>query len=163
MAKKKETTLTSWEAVDGALRRMGEVDIALSKIEGDMTLRINEIKSVAEVKAEGLKAERKALEKDITLFAGGRKGEFAKNRNKELAFGEVAFRVTTKIAITSVKACVSAMEALGFHNYLRVEKKPDKELMLDLDDQTLARVGATRKVTDKIRIVPNMEKVKEAA
>lgn len=162
MAKKKETTLKGWDEVDSVLRRMGEIDIALAKVEGDMTLRINQIKAEADAKAEGLKAERKTLEEDITLFAEERKGEFAKNRTRELTFGVVAFRVTRKIVIKSKAACLAAMHALGLESYVRRIEEPDKEAMEGLDDATLAKVGASRKVADNIRIEPSMEKIKEA-
>ncbi|MBF0487875.1 MAG: host-nuclease inhibitor Gam family protein [Nitrospirae bacterium] len=101
--------------------------------------------------------------KAITAFCEEHKHEFAKTRSKELTFGTVAYRVTTKIVIRSLKACVAAMEALGLAQYLRIEKKPDKEIMLNLDDQTLAKVGASRKTEDNLRIEPAMEKIKEAA
>lgn len=153
----------SWDHVDACLRHMGETDIAIEKIQGDMTLRINEIKAAAEAKAEGLKKARKDLEEAITNFCEKHKDEFAKKRSRELTFGVIAYKVTTKIVVRAKKACVAAMEALGLSQYLRVEKEPDKELMLNLDDQTLAKIGASRKIEDKLRIEPAIEKIKEAA
>lgn len=155
--------ISDWDQVDAALRRMGEIDIAVEKIQGDMTLKINEIKAQAETKAEGLKKERKDHEDAITAFCEIHKDEFAKKRSRELTFGVIAYKVVTKIVIRSKKACVAAMEALGLSQYLRIEKEPDKELMLNLDDQTLAKVGATKKTEDKLRIEPAIEKIKEAA
>ena len=153
----------SWDHVDSSLRRMGEIDIAVEKIQGDMTLKINEIKASAETRAEGLKKERKDHEEAITNFCEKHKDEFMKKRSRELTFGVIAYKVTTKIVIRAKKACVAAMEALGLSQYLRVEKEPDKELMLNLDEQTLAKIGATKKTEDKLRIEPAIEKIKEAA
>jgi len=163
MKKSTAPVLISWEQVDEALKRMGEIDIAISKIEGDMTLRINEIKAEAEAKVEAIRSERKALEKMVTAFAESKKDEFLKTRTKELTFGVISFRVTTKIIIRAKKACVAAMEALGLDGYLRIVKEPDKDLMLNLDDATLARIGASRKIEDRLKIEPNIEKVKDAA
>ena len=67
-----------WQDVDNALRRMGEIDIKLSDLEGKMTLKINEIREEFDTKAEGLKAERKKLEAEITAFVEIRKDEFLK-------------------------------------------------------------------------------------
>ncbi|MBF0554135.1 MAG: host-nuclease inhibitor Gam family protein [Nitrospirae bacterium] len=159
----KPTDIKTWDGVDSALRRMGEIDIAVENIQGSMTLKINELNAQAETKAEGLKKERQVIEKAITAFCEEHKHEFAKTRSKELTFGVVAYRVTTKIAIRSIKACVAAMKAFKLKKYLRIEEKPDKELMLNLDDQTLAKVGAARKTEDNLRIEPAMEKIKEAA
>lgn len=164
MAKVKEAVakISAWEAVDASLRRMGEIDIAVEKIQGDMTLKINEIKEAAATKAEGLKVERAALEYQITQFCEEHKTDFAKKRTKEFTFGVIAFKVTTKIVIRAKKACVAAMEALGLQQYLRIIKEPDKDLMLNLDEQTLVKVGAARKTEDKLRIEPAIEKIKEA-
>jgi len=164
MAKVKTITIIDdWDQADICLRRMGEIDIAVEKIQGDMTLKINEIKEAAATRAEGLKVERAALEYQITQFCEGNKTDFAKKRTKELTFGVIAFKVTTKIVIRAKKACVAAMEALGLQQYLRITKEPDKDLMLGLDDQVLAKVGASKKIEDKLRIEPAIEKIKEAA
>jgi phage host-nuclease inhibitor protein Gam len=154
--------LTSWDEVDASIRRMGEIDIRIGKAMGDLTLKVNEFKAEVEIKVEAMKKEHQALEQAIAAFCEERKEEFAKKRSKELTFGLIAYKVTTKIAIRSIKACVAAMEALGLEKYLRVEKKPDKETMINLDDQTLAKVGASRKTEDNLRIEPYIEKVKDA-
>ncbi|NLT22581.1 MAG: host-nuclease inhibitor protein Gam [Syntrophorhabdus sp.] len=157
----KTSDYTDWPEVDGALRRMGEIDIKLQKLEGEMTLKINEIKAEYDVKAEGLKAEHKAIEENITLFAESRKQEFARVRSKDLTFGVVAYRVVTKVVLKSKAATVAALKALGLVQYLRIIEEPDKEAMSGLDATTLAKCGATLKTEDKLRIEPNMEKIKE--
>ncbi|MBF0321222.1 MAG: host-nuclease inhibitor Gam family protein [Nitrospirae bacterium] len=128
MAKVKKSEIKTWDEVDAALRRMGEIDIAVESIQGNMTLQINELKAQAETKAEGLKKERQVIEKVITAFCEEHKDEFAKTRPKELTFGVVAYRVVTSIVIRSKKACVAALEALNLDKYLRIEKNPTKNL-----------------------------------
>jgi phage host-nuclease inhibitor protein Gam len=150
-----------WNEVDNALRRMGEIDIRLAKLEGEMTLKVNEIKAEYDVKAEGLRVQRKALEEQITLFAEFRKEEFAKIRSKDLTFGVVAYRIVSKVVVKSKAATVAALEALHLDSYLRVIKEPDKEAMTGLDAGTLAKVGASLKTEDKLRIEPNIERIKE--
>lgn len=157
----KTSDYTDWNEVDGALRRMGEIDVRLQKLEGQMTLKINEIKADYDAKAAGLKAERKAIEENIGLFAESRKQEFAKVRSKDLTFGVVAYRVATKVVVKSKAATVAALKALGLQQYLRIVEEPDKEAMSGLDATTLAKVGATLKTEDKLRIEPNMERIKE--
>jgi phage host-nuclease inhibitor protein Gam len=159
----KASEFENWENVDGGgLRRMGEIKIKLGKLEGEMTLKINEIKSDYDTRAEGLKAEYKSIEDQITLFAEERKGEFAKNRTKNLTFGVVAYRVTSKVVIRSKAACLAAMRALGLTQYIRTTEEPDKEAMSGLDAAVLAKVGAVLKTEDKPRIEPNIEKIREA-
>jgi len=161
--KKALQILSSWDEVDQRLRRMGEIDIATERIEGEMTLRINEIRAHYEEEAEILKAERQALEDAINAFADDHKEEFAKTRSKDLTFGFVAYRIVKKIVIRSNEACVAALRALKLDQYIRIVEEPNKEAMADLDDNQLAKVGAKRKIDDKFRIEPNIERIKEAA
>lgn len=163
MAKKQESSYKSWEDVNLAIRRMGEIDIQVDKLQGEMTLKINEIKSKFDVKSQGLLAERKNIEKNITLYTDTCKDEFAKTRHKELTFGKVAYKVTTKLIIKSVEACLAALKALNMNDYIRIKEEPDKEAMAELDQITLAKVGASIKVEDKLRIEPNLEKLKDIA
>ncbi len=155
--------ISSWEEVDQYLRRIGEIDIAIAMIEGNMTLQINEIRAKYEAEAEPLRHERLTLEAAIAAFVEDHKEEFAKTRSKELTFGVVAFRIVKKIVIRSIKATIAAMHALHLEQYIRTIEEPDKELMADLDDNTLSKIGAVRKVEDRLRIEPNLEKIKEAA
>lgn len=164
MAKKKiETTLAGWDQVNEALRRMAEIDIALGEIEGRLTLEINDAKAGAEAEAGPHKEARRSLEADITAFCEEHKEEFAKVRSKEFTFGLIGYRVVAKLVIKSKKACLAAMRALGLDSYIRVIEEPDKDAMDGLDDATLARIGASRKTEDKLRIEPNLEKLKEVA
>ena len=163
MAKKKESKYANWEDVNLAVRRMGEIDIQVDRLQGEMTLKVNEIKSKYDAKSQGLLAERKEIEKDITLFTDTCKDEFTKTRHKELTFGKVAYKVTSKILIKSKDACLAALKALKMSDYIRIKEEPDKEAMVNLDQITLAKVGASIKVEDKLRIEPNLETLKELA
>lgn len=163
MAKKKESKYANWEEVNLAVRRMGEIDIQVSRLQGEMTLKVNEIKSKYDAKSQGLLAERKEIEKEITLFTDTCKDEFTKTRHKELTFGKIAYKVTSKILIKSKDACLSALKALKMTDYIRIKEEPDKEAMVNLDQVTLAKVGASIKVEDKLRIEPNLETLKELA
>ena len=154
-----------WNEVDAGLRRMGEIDIRLEEIEGDMTLRLNEISAEYEAKAEGLRGERKKIQTNIELFAGDRKGEFASVRSKELTFGTVAYRIVHRVVVRSRKVTVAALEAMELTSCLRITKEPDKEAMKSLGTGTLARVGAALKTNDRLSIEPNIERIshREAA
>ena len=160
---KKETTLASWDEVNNALRRLGEIEIMGQEYEGQMTLEINEIRD-RYGKEFGLLAEEQAvIETDIASFVAANKAEFLKVRSKTLDFGTLAFRVTKKIVLRNTKAVVAAIKALGWQQYLRIKEEPDKEALDGLSDTELARIGVTRKTEDRLRIEPNIERLKEAA
>lgn len=161
MPRKKEVILKNWDQVDEGLRRLGEIEIELGKIEGELTIKVNKAKEDADIFARGLKKEKKSLEVGISDFCDENKNAFLKKRSRDLTYGIVAYKTTKKIIIRSNKACVAAMEALKMEKYLRIEKKPDKELMLELDDGILAKIGASKKIEDRIRIEPAIEKIKD--
>jgi phage host-nuclease inhibitor protein Gam len=154
-----------WQEVDNALRRLGEIEIHVTQLEGEMTLKLNEIREDYDTRAEGLKAEYRRIETGIELFTEARKEEFTKVRSRELTFGTIAYRIVHKVTIKSKKATVAALEVLGLGSYLRIVKEPDKEAMKSLDAGTLAKVGASLKTDDQLSIEPNIEslKSKEAA
>lgn len=157
------SSIKTWDEVDQALRRMGEIDIATQKILGNLTLKVNGLKATAEEDAGPLNAERKEIEESVAAFCEEHKDEFARQRSKELTFGLIAYRIVTKIVIRSKEACLAAMHALKLDSYIRIIEEPDKLAMEGLDDAVLAKVGAKRKTEDKLRIEPNLERLKEAA
>lgn len=163
MAKKKESKFNNWEDVNLAVRRMGEIDIQVNNLQGKMTLKVNEIKSAYDSKSQGLLAERKEIEKDISLFTDNCKDEFAKTRHKDLTFGKIAYKVTSKLVIRSIDACLAALKALEMNSYIRIKEEPDKDALASLDQLTLAKLGASIKVEDKLRIEPNLETLKDLA
>lgn len=161
-----ENGVNSWEQVDDALRRMGEIEIAVTKIGADATLKINEIKDEAKTKAAGLESERKHLEKIVTLFAESRKAEFAKKRSKELNFGTVGYRLVQKVSMPrdkeKVAALLKSLIAYGHGDCIVYEEKPDKDKIAALADDTIAKLGLKRSTEDSFRIQPKIEKVQEA-
>jgi len=159
MAKKK-STLKDWSEVDTALRQIGELEINIETVQGEMNLLINKLKKETERKLAPKIKKKKELEKEVTAFCEGNKADFTESRSKVLTFGKVAYKVTTSIKVKAAAAAIKAMKALGLEDYLKVTEKLDKEKMLEIDDQTLARIGAERKVGDKLRIEPNFEKIR---
>jgi phage host-nuclease inhibitor protein Gam len=152
--------LQNWQEVDQSLKRLGEITISLDQIEGEMNLRINEVKTSAVTKAQLIKTEAKAIEKKISLFCEDNKAEFAKSRSKTFDFGTIAYRVTKQIKIISEPACIKALKTLGLLKCLSIKEKVNKEAMEALDDNTLAKLGVERKVTDSLKIEPNLDKLR---
>lgn len=165
VAKKKEATaeLKDWSEVDETLKRMGEIDIEREKIDGRMTLKINEIKQDYAEQDKPLVLERDRLENSISAFVEARKAEFVKVRSKVLNFGTVGFRVTRKITFRNKESVVAALKAAGLLQFVRTVEEPNKEAMEGLDDLTLTKLGANRKVEDKLTVEPNIERLSEEA
>lgn len=157
---KSKYVCSSWEEVNAFLLQIGKNTIETQKLEAEMNSKLNEIKLEYDVKAKGLKADTAQLETAIENFAENTKDEFLKTRHKELTFGVVAYRIAESVTIRSIKACVNSIKQLGMMEYLRIEEKPNKDKLKELDQSTLAKIGASYKKEDKIRIEANLEKIK---
>lgn len=161
MAKKQSPyKCASWEEANAFLLQIGKNQIQIKQLEADMNSKINEIKLEFDQKAKGVKSESDNLELAITQFAENCKDEFLKTRHKELSFGIVAYKITEKLTIRSLQACVNSLKQLGLQEYLRIKEEPNKDKLKELDASTLAKIGVSLKKEDKIRVEPAFEKIK---
>ena len=62
------TKIENWDGVDNTLKRLAELEVGIAKVNGDSTIKINEIKKEAVDKAAPLQVEKDALEKQIEIF-----------------------------------------------------------------------------------------------
>lgn len=139
MARKKESTFTSWDEVNQAMKNLGEKQIQVEKLEGEQTIKINLIKEAFELKAGDIKSQIKEIEENILLFAEANKAEFLKDRTKKLTFGNISFRITESLTIKNIASTVAALKNLKLTEYLRMKAEPDKEALKGLDDSTLVK------------------------
>jgi len=157
----------SWNDVDEAIKRMGELDIAMERIQGDATIRINEVKNEAKRKAAPLSEERKKLEKAVQAFCEAHKDEFAKRRSKALNFGTIGYRLVRSVAVPrdkdKVAALIKSLKAFGLQGCIKIEEKPDRDKIAEQDDATIAKLGLKRTVKDNFRVQPDMERIQDTA
>ncbi len=159
MAKKKESTLQSWDEVDNQLRKLGELQIKKTKLEGTFQVKINELKESYATQCGIIAAEVKQIETEITRFCDSRKDEFLNKRNKKLNFGVVAYRVSEKVILGSVDAVIKSIKTLNLEYVLRIKEEIDKEKIKSLDKQTLTKIGVKIETKDKISIEPDIVKL----
>jgi len=160
-------TIASWEDVDQALRRMGEIDIAVERANGDALLRINTIRAEAKSRTDGLGAERTALRRAVEAFCEERKDEFSRTRTRKMTFGEVGYRLVRSVSVPRAKdkvaALLKALRAYGCTECIQTEEKPLKEKLERLDDGLLAKLGLRRRVEDSFRVEPDTTAIQEDA
>jgi len=155
----------NWEDADQALRRMGEITVALTDASGELTLKINKLKEDVKRSIAGLESERKYLEEQVTHFCKSQKAEFAKKRSKILNFGLIGFRITTSVPIPRDKGkisdLISVLRRLRLESCIKVEERIDREQISSLDDGIIAKLGLKKSVKDSFRIQPNLEKIQD--
>ncbi|GHS88120.1 hypothetical protein FACS189487_05660 [Campylobacterota bacterium] len=153
--------VSSWNDVDSALREIGECDIAIANIKGEVTLKTNAIKEAAKPQIAPHLAKKEQLEKLVTLFCEGNKAEFADKRSRQFNFGEVGYRLVKSVALPRVKekieALVKSLKAYGLSSCVVQTEAIDKDAVAELDDASLVKLGIKRTVKDSFRIVPKLE------
>jgi phage host-nuclease inhibitor protein Gam len=157
------TQISDWKDINNTLKRLVEIKVATDKINGEITIRTNEIIKEASDKIAPLDVERAALEKQVELYCAANKHEFIEKRTKDFDFGSVSYKVSTSVPIPrdkkKVEVLLKAIKAYKLPDCIAYEEKPDKEALRELDDATLAKLGLKRKIEDNFRIDLRIEKI----
>lgn len=160
MAKKIKSTLKNWDEVDASIKKIAELNITKTRLEGEQTLQINEIKKNTAEKAKGIDSQIKELEKDIERFTESHKDEFTAKRNKKLNHGTVSYKIVSRVCCSCVNEAIKSLKALNLDFCIRTKQELDKDrIMTEVDENTLLKAGITIKKEDKLRIEPNYEKI----
>lgn len=153
------TQLQSWEDVDEALRNIGVIDRELALIEAGQNEAIDQIKKETRDKATPFLSRKDGLETAIKEFCDANRAEFTKVKTRSLPFGEVGYRLSTRIMIKKVADTLQALKDLALTACIRSKEEPDKEAMKSLTDETLAQVGAARKTENIFGYTVNQERL----
>lgn len=156
------TIFDSFDDVDAALREIGELDREIGLLEAAHNEEIDRIKQQTKDLAAPLHDKKASLELAIKEYCESNRIEFAKVKTKQLTFGEVGFRLSTKIMIKRVAETLQALKDLNLNHCIRTKEEPDKETMKALPDETLAEVGAARKMENIFGYTLNVERIREA-
>lgn len=163
MAKKKESIYKTWDEVNFAMKELGELNVQKQKLEGEQTVKINEVKSYIQEKAGDIVTKIKNIEKEIERFAEQNKDEFIATRNKKLTFGTISYRLTKRVVCKSVTSAIKALKSLNMDFFIRTKEELNKEDIMNCCDkatlQALTRASVSVVSEDKIRIEPDYVKL----
>ena len=153
----------TWDDVDQAIRQIGDADIALANINGDLTAQINVLKKAAKDKSQPFLDTQKQLTTEITAFVKSNKHEFVKKRSMDLVFGKIAFHVSKSLTLPKAKekveSIIKVIKAMGISNCVVQAEALDRAALDELTDAELAKINLARKTKDNLRIEPNLEKI----
>lgn len=153
--------LKSFEDVDMNLKRLCELEVKITHIEGEVTLACNKIKEEYKPQVESLNNEANFIRAEIESFCESHKADFADKRSKELVFGIIGYRLSKSVSIPRVKSkvesLIAAIKSFGLRDCLIYEEKPNKEALSELDEGSLVKLGLKRVVKDNFRIEPKIE------
>ena len=167
MARKKLNmiTLHSWQECDEALRTIGEHTRDIAAIEGVMNEQIANAKTIAADKAAPLKEQIAELELALRDYAMTHRDDMDGRKSKQLTFGTVGFRRSTRIALPSAKeklaAIVARLKSKGMTDCIvQPDARVDKDALKKYSAEQIAEVGATLTVEDVFGYDVNAERLK---
>lgn len=156
----KDETLASWEEVDGCLKKIGEIDNKLQKIEADMNDEITLAKTKADDKSKLLLEQKKQLELLIKDYAETNRMDLD-GKTKAMTFGKLGFRKSTTIIVKKIKNVLVALRAKGMDDCINVKESVNKDALRQYSDDVIAAVGCVKKVDDVFWYEPDYEKLEQ--
>jgi phage host-nuclease inhibitor protein Gam len=148
-----------------ALAELARLDRDLKAIESDLNEGVDQLKAEAKAKAEPLAARRKELETGLATFAEANKAElFKRPKSRELTFGTIGFRKSTKLLTLPKLTLATVLEKLKSYKFteaIRKKESVDKDAMRDWPDERLELVGMRRKKEDEFFIELKAEELGE--
>ncbi|MBN2534461.1 MAG: host-nuclease inhibitor Gam family protein [Spirochaetales bacterium] len=140
------------------LKEIGLLERELDRIDTQAHKIINKIKGEAVKKGEQARKRITELSATIGAYAEYNRDELFKDRKTvELSFGSFGFRKSTSIRCR--KSTIELLKKAKLLWCIRVKEEPDKDAMASLNDETLARVDAVRKVKDDFFCKVNKEEI----
>lgn len=140
--------LKSWEEVDQALKAIAEAQNEISIVEAGMNLQIDEIKKAYDEKIRSYKDNIKKQELLIKDFSSGRRDDM-KGKSRELTFGTVGFRKSTKLVLPKTLArVVASLKKAGMADCVTVKETVNKDILKTYPEQDILKVGGSLKVED---------------
>lgn len=150
MARKRVTDpqLKNWEEVDACLKAMGDAENELSVITAEMNAAIAQAKKEAEERAAQFKETIKQNEGKIREFTTVRK-EDLKGKSKQLTFGTVGFRQSTKLLLPSDTAeVILKLRENGMADCINVKETINKDTVKSYPEEDILRIGGYLQKSD---------------
>lgn len=164
MARKRmeEPSLTSWEEVDSALKKIVEAQIQLDMIEADMNGKLADIKEQAENEANPVRDVIKKYELQIKEYTAANKVEL-KGKSKEMTFGTVGFRLSSKIILPkAIEPVIDALKRNKMLDCILTKETVSKDILKTYSPEAILLVGGSVKTEDTFWYDTNREELAQA-
>lgn len=143
-----EPELKTWEDVNQALRLIAEAQNEIAMVEAGMNVQIDTIKLTYEEKIKEYKKQIKQQELLIKEFTTDRKDQLD-GKTKDLTFGKVGFRKSTKLQLPKVlDKVIAALRKNGMEDCIIRKETVNKDILKQYDEQQILEVGGSLKVED---------------
>lgn len=143
-----EPELKSWDDVNQALRLIAEAENEIAMVESGMNVQIDAIKLAFEEKIKEYKKQIKQQEILIKEYTTDKKDQLD-GKTKDLTFGKVGFRKSTKLQLPKVlDKVIAACRKNGMEDCIICKETVNKDILKQYDEQQILEVGGSLKVED---------------
>lgn len=169
MARKKVEGLNGWEGADQALRLIGIWERGIEAAEARMQEAIDKAKAKAKIEVKELQAAIKMQAVVLNLFCLEHAAELGPKKSKQLNFGILGFRWSTRITLprekTKLAEIIQKLKDLGRKQCIQVKETVLKEEVKKLDAGDLSDlegVGVRKQAGDAFFYEVKRERIQEA-
>lgn len=128
-----------------ALRRIGDLNREVARIELDLNDQIAALKETAERTADPLKEEAKARTEGLKVWAEANRDQLTgggKTKTADLGTGRISWRLRPpSVRVTGSDRVIEAIKKLGFAAFLRTREEVNKEALLADPDKARLIAG----------------------
>lgn len=143
-----EPVLKTWDEVDAALKEIAEAENQIAILESSLNITVNTLKEEFKAKSEPYKSEIKKYEAMVKEYVTEHKTDL-RGKSRELTFGKVGFRLSTKVALPKkLDRLIAALRRNGMDDCIQVEEKVNKDVLKTYDEKEIIAVGAALKKED---------------
>lgn len=140
--------LKTWDDVNEALRLIAEARNEIAMMEAGMNVQIDTIKQAYEEKVQEYKKQIKQKELLIKEFTTDKRDQLD-GKTKDLTFGKVGFRKSTKLQLPkALDKVIAALRKRGMEDCISVKETVNKDILKQYDEQRILEVGGSLKVED---------------
>ena len=140
--------LKTWDDVNEALRLIAEAQNEIAMMEAGMNVQIDTIKQAYEEKVQEYKKQIKQKELLIKEFTTDKRDQLD-GKTKDLTFGKVGFRKSTKLQLPkALDKVIAALRKRGMEDCISVKETVNKDILKQYDEQQILEVGGSLKVED---------------
>lgn len=161
--------MKTWTDAERSLRAVGRHQIQRDALEGEMNREIDNIKATYAPKILRIDRKIAAVSTRLELWCQSRRTEMVPASKKDDAglvwksvWGKLAFRkcpAAIEFTVKKIEKVVAALKAKKLTNCIRTVEEPNKDVLLALDDATLAAVHCKKKPSEKFEIKPDYKEI----
>lgn len=161
--------MKTWNDAERSLRAVGRHEIRRDLLEGKMNQEIAVAKGRYAKKIERIDRKILAVTAQLEAFCSAHRKDMQPASKKEDAglvwkcvFGKLAWRkcpAAIEFSVKKIEKILTALKARKLTNCIRTVEEPNKDVLLGLDDETLAAVHCKKKPSEKFEVKPDYDEI----